>query len=127
MLALLLTWFYTTAGLQSRNSCLYSHSALLALLMPQSVVSITLKSENHTMVHVQTDPRHTHTAGGAMVLERLLQIVKQRVPSTPEADSCSSESEKSSDEEEEQQQRRPRRTSSSNKLQRQPKSVREGE
>jgi len=50
---------------------------------------------------------------------------EQRVPSTPEADSCSSESGKSSDEEEEQQQHRPRRTSSSNKLQRQPKSVRE--
>jgi len=88
--------------------------------------------------HSLTHP-HTPTAGGAMVLERLLQIAKmekrvkheedceQRVPSTPEADSCSSESGKSSDEEEEQQQRRPRRTSSSNKLQRQPKSVREGE
>ena len=93
------------------------------------------------MVHVRVPkltPRHTHTAGGAMVLEHLLQIVKmekrakheedceQRVPSTPKADSCPSVSGKSSDEEEEQQ-RCPRRTSSSNKLQRQPKSVREGE
>ena len=124
------TWFsYTTTGLQSHNSCLYSHSALLALFMPHSVASITLKSENHTMVHMRVPkltPRHTHTAGGAMVLECLLQIVKmekrvkheedcvRRVPSTPEADSCPSESGKSSGEEEEQQQCCPRRTSSSN-------------